>query len=478
MAKKSASDKKETPKTVDLPSAKSFGALTALGAANALWALLLWAELVVARSGGETFCAVNKSVDCVALWDGNFASAIHKYTLLPIAGWGLVWGLLAIAFPLLALMNKADHSEEKTLVYMSATKVIAGIGVITTIGLAVVAAVSGILCLGCLGTYALVGLYAAVALWGLRSFGAPFAPQGATQALVGAALGFGLLVYPGVKTPKNMTKAGQDAIANAANHKPDPHDDKPTSPPPANEPPPFAKGPGSGDPAVDQQMEGFILSLPPQARQILSDALLIYNEAKPLTTEAARVIYGPQNAPVKIVEWTDPLCGHCAQLHDTLDQIRGAVPPNSFSVEPRYYPLDGNCNPGVPRKSPDGLRCKLVGTQLCLEDDANKLSAFTKFVFKNQQSINAEMLDEIIKRYGDANTIKACVESDVTAKKLESDLAYANKLNPDGTPIVLVNGKKAPSFPPFLFLTILNKGSGEHPAYKHLPKPKRGAHMH
>ena len=30
-------------------------------------------------------------LDCSAIWNGAFASAVHRLTGLPIAGWGLVW---------------------------------------------------------------------------------------------------------------------------------------------------------------------------------------------------------------------------------------------------------------------------------------------------------------------------------------------------------------------------------------------------
>src|SRR5690606_31977881 len=93
------------------PSARSLGALVALGVVSALWALFLWAELVVARSGGSAFCAVGDKLDCVALWDGDFASGVHRLTRLPVAGWGLLWGGLATLFPLLALVRRSEDGS-------------------------------------------------------------------------------------------------------------------------------------------------------------------------------------------------------------------------------------------------------------------------------------------------------------------------------------------------------------------------------
>jgi hypothetical protein len=65
----------------------SLAALAGLGFAASLLAAFLWAELVISRSGGATFCGPGAS-DCASLWDGSFAAGIHLQTGLPVAGWG------------------------------------------------------------------------------------------------------------------------------------------------------------------------------------------------------------------------------------------------------------------------------------------------------------------------------------------------------------------------------------------------------
>jgi serine/threonine-protein kinase len=476
VSKKKKAEAPAEPVAPTGPTGRSLGALVVLGALSALWALFLWAELVVARSGGTAFCAVSEGIDCTALWDGDFASSVHKLTRLPVAGWGLLWGGLATAFPLIALITKSEGSP--SIPAVTATRLIGAAGAVSTLGLAGISIASGTLCIGCLGTYVLVVLYAVVSLWAWRDQGFPEASRAITQAFLGFVVGFAVLIYPGIQTPTNAAKAGDAAIAAASKTPPKPANGTATPPKPANkEPPAFATGPGTGDPETDQQVEAFVLSLPPQLQQMLSDALHMYNDSATFETEPPRALHGSADAPLKIVDWTDPLCGHCAQLFDTIKQIEAAVPPGSFSVESRYYPLDGNCNPQVPRKSEDGLRCTIVGAQICMEGREGA-DSFTKMVFDNQRSMNGEMLEGIAKRYIPLEELKACIESDATAKKLESDLKYASKLNPDGTPIVMVNGKKAPGFGPFLYAMILTKGVGQHPGFKHLPKPNKDAHMH
>ena len=43
-----------------------------------------------------------------------------------------------------------------------------------------------------------------------------------------------------------------------------------------------------------------------------------------------------------------------------------------------------------------------------------------------------------------------------------------------GTPLVLVNGKKASPNPAFLLALVLAGGDPQHPAFAALPKPKGG----
>jgi len=127
------------PAAATWPSPASLASLATLGALSALWALFLWAELLVARGGGTAFCAFGGETACVAVWNSSFASVIHASTGLLIAGWGLAWGAVAFALPLLALLRAAEGRPSAALV--SAVRVTAAAGVATVVVmLAVVAA--------------------------------------------------------------------------------------------------------------------------------------------------------------------------------------------------------------------------------------------------------------------------------------------------------------------------------------------------
>ena len=58
--------------------------------------------------------------------------------------------------------------------------------------------------------------------------------------------------------------------------------------------------------------------------------------------------------------------------------------------------------------------------------------------------------------------------------ELDDTLAFCRV---DGTPLVLVNGRKATSFPPFLYAMVLTGGRTDHPAFATLPAANPSAHL-
>ena len=66
------------------------------------------------------------------------------------------------------------------------------------------------------------------------------------------------------------------------------------------------------------------------------------------------------------------------------------------------------------------------------------------------------------------DSFPAVIASDYI-QKLKSDIELAARYQIDGTPLVLVNGRKATSFPPFLYAMVLTGGRTDHPAFATLP---------
>ncbi len=424
------------------PTPGSWASLVALGALASLWALFLWGELVLARSGGTPFCAIGGTSDCTRVWDSGFASSVHGATGLPVAAWGVAWGIVAFVLPLLGLLRAAQGHPLPAVV--SATRVTAAAGVLTVFSMLAVSASERAFCLGCFGTYVVVAGYGGIALLGWQRVGWPDLPRGVALAggvLVGAAA---LLLYPGLHTPHAAEEAGRAAIPAAA----------PTS----------APEPGGGG-----DLQRLLASLDPQLKQALADSLDAYRRSTARPVRTPRTLLGPADAPVRITEFTDVLCTHCAELHKTLASLRQSLPEGSFAVESRQFPLDAECNPLV-RRSGEPVRCVASKVKICMEGRRGELD-LTAALFENQKGLQPDGVYALAEPYRKRGDLDACVQSADTATKLGDDVRYAGEYNPEGTPIVLVNGRLGTAFGPFLYAMVLTRGGADDPAFAALPSP-------
>jgi len=204
--------------------------------------------------------------------------------------------------------------------------------------------------------------------------------------------------------------------------------------------------------------------------------LHVYRSSAETAIPPPRALAGPLAAPVRITEWTDVRCGHCADLHKTLEALRASLPAGSFSVDSRQFPLDAECNPLVKGKR-DPVRCLAALARICLEGKEGA-SAFTGAIFDRQQSLTREQVFALAAPHLSRPALEACLASDATRRKLQDDIAVASRFDPDGTPIVAVNGRRGTSFAPFLYAMVLTGGRDASPSFDALPPPNPRAHLH
>ena len=437
--------------------------MTVLGALSGLWSVFLWAELVLSRSGGGSFCGFGGKFDCTEVWSGALASTVHRASGLPVAGWGLAWSVTAFVFPLIGLARLASSEGPGPLV--SAVRLTALAGLLAVVVLLVGSLAAGAICVACIVTYLLVGGYAGIALLGWRAAGFPEARRGAVLAF-GCTLGaFLLLLYPGLRTPKTSGEAGRRAVDEAASR-------AASAPAEAGSP-----RPGTGDPSRDRALEELVAAMDPAQRQVLADSLAIYRASRLVALPPPRALVGSDLAPVRITEFTDILCEHCAGLYETLQTLRANTPPGSNSVDARQYPLDGRCNPRFRPDKGDDVRCVAARARICIEP-TGKEPEFAGKLFANQKNLTREKVFELAAPYIARDALSGCLADSATRGSLDRDIAAAAQFDSDGTPIVAVNGRRGTSFGPFLYAMVLTKGNPDHPAFDELPPGNAAAHLH
>ena len=474
------------------PAASGLAALTALGVAHALWALFQWTQLVAARTGGRPFCGFGDTGGqaCTAVWDSEFASAVQTYTALPVAGWGLVWSLVAFALPLSTLAVRAAgaggdeardaESREARLALWPATR-LTGLAGLAVVGVLLAAsALQGRLCGSCAVTYAIVIGYAIVCLRLTPLRGAGIL-RGTYLSAGAVALAFVLLYVPGLRTPQGQAREGRrvleqlaaqtggstgpEAPIAAARERERRKEDGTEREARGSDPMPVS------DAQIRSGIRDLLGQFDAELVQTFSDALEAYARAPVRPPREPRFLIGSSRAPVRITEFTDALCGHCADLHETLAQLRAGLPSNSFSVEPRHFPLDASCNSEMTQESTSPVRCIAARAQICLEGQADFLD-FSGSLFLNQQRLDEEKVYELAAPSMPRDELSACMSAATTESKLQSDIAWAIEHEIQGTPLVLVNGREAPAFAPLLYALILTRGDARHSAFEILPAPQ------
>ncbi len=436
--------------------------LAAIASASALWAVFLWRELFRARAGETPFCGFGESVDCGTLWSASFASTIHNTTGVPVAGWGLVWALVAALLPLAALALGERKSREAAA--CTAIELTAAAGVAGLVVLLAASAAEGLFCTSCALTYVLTLAYAAVTFYALRR-PVPRSSQGLALAVAATVGAYLLLLYPGLKTPKSAGEEGQQVLDTARRAT-----EQTGGEPRATSGEDDSRLVGGVD--VDRMLEEFIASLKPRTAQGLSDSLLVYRDGRRTAPESPRLlVLGAADARVEITEFTDVLCSHCATLHQTMTQLADLLPPGSFSLDARHFPLDGRCNPHLrPRDDDDGVRCVAAKALICAED-IGKSFELGGVLFARQRDLTSEQVYELAAPFIDRDTLTQCVSSEATERKLVEDVDYAWLYEPHGTPLVLIDGREGNPFPAFLYAVILAGGDPDHPAFASLPTP-------
>lgn len=443
--------KKAQPKTSEKLSAAAW----VLALATLALAIYQWVELAALRRGMKPACAINATFNCESVWNSPLADSLYGLTGVPVAGLGVVWGLAAAALAFTLWQRVRQGKEDGPFVF--AVRVVAAIGLLATLVFAAESLRMGAVCITCVGTYALTGAFAIVA-WFLSA--RPFKPlpfelrEGLKWSVAALFVAYVAGLTASVMAPtRKVTQAELLARAESVE----------------------VQGAGTDD---ERKLEAYLKGLGADQRQALSDLLEEYRLSRPKgTLPAPRTVWGPADAPVKIVDFTDIRCGHCGNLSATLQVLKRVAPPGALSIEPRYYPLDAECNPGMKGSDKTGVRCLGAKVQLCLEP-APDFWTLREKLFEAQHALTTpeKVMDIASSGSVSRQALEACVQSPETAKKLSEDLAFAESQGITGTPLVLVNGKQAPPLGPLLYALALTRGNADAAIFKSLPAPKPHDH--
>lgn len=168
-----------------------------------------------------------------------------------------------------------------------------------------------------------------------------------------------------------------------------------------------------------------------------------------------RAIFGSEDAPVTIVEYSDFQCPYCAKGYDTVKQVMKEY-GDKVKVVYKHLPLDFH-----PLAMPAAKYFEAIALQ-----SESKAEKFHDEIFENQKRLNQDkekFLKDAAKKAGaDMKKLMKDLESDAVKEIIEQDMAEAKEFGFSGTPGFLINGVSLRGAYPFdEFKKIIDRHLGE-----------------
>jgi predicted DsbA family dithiol-disulfide isomerase len=137
---------------------------------------------------------------------------------------------------------------------------------------------------------------------------------------------------------------------------------------------------------------------------------------------------GPENAPVRLVEFADYQCPYCAKVNPHIAKLREEF-GDKVSVYFKDLPLQMHANA---RKAAEAARCA---------GDQNKFWEFHDQLFRSAQLEVPQLKQQARDLKLDADKFDKCLDEGTQAAAVQKDLTDAQQLGLSGTPAFFLNGQ-------------------------------------
>ncbi|HEY0095462.1 MAG TPA: thioredoxin domain-containing protein, partial [Archangium sp.] len=147
--------------------------------------------------------------------------------------------------------------------------------------------------------------------------------------------------------------------------------------------------------------------------------------------------FGPKDAKVTIVEWSDFQCPFCSRVTPTLKQIKELY-PNDVRVVFRHQPLSFHPN------------AKPAAEASMAAHEQGKFWEYHDKLFQNQKALDRANLEKYAQELGlNMDQFKAALDSGKFRAKVEADATAGAAVGANGTPTFFVNGREFVGAQPF-----------------------------
>lgn len=151
-------------------------------------------------------------------------------------------------------------------------------------------------------------------------------------------------------------------------------------------------------------------------------------------------VYGPSDAKITLVEFSDFECPFCRQLTPQLKHLVDASQGRIRLVH-KAYPLDQSCHPAVDREM-HKHSCKAEIMARCAgEQGKEKFWAMHDAIY-GLGWVDDDSLGELPTKLGlNSDQFQACLWNSATKTRVQEDIKIGIDLGVRGTPMVFINGK-------------------------------------
>ncbi len=156
-------------------------------------------------------------------------------------------------------------------------------------------------------------------------------------------------------------------------------------------------------------------------------------ERRSLIDDPAAPSFGPKDAPVVLVEFSDFQCPFCSRVVPSIEQVRKNY-PDKVRVVYRQFPLS-SIHPNAQ---------KAAEASLCAQEQG-KFWEMYDAMFKEQDKLDVAGLKDKAQKIGlKADQFNACLDNGKYAPKVQAEVELGNKVGVNGTPALFVNGRQVP----------------------------------
>ena len=152
-------------------------------------------------------------------------------------------------------------------------------------------------------------------------------------------------------------------------------------------------------------------------------------------------VKGPADAPIKVVEFADFMCGGCQAASGALRSYFAAQ-GSDISLTFKNFPLEKTCNPGIGQSIHNGA-CELALGAIC----ASELGVFWPYhdrIFSRAWEVatRQDVIDNGVAVGMNKAKLEACLASPEARSKLAIEVKEGFETMVKSTPTLVVNGKR------------------------------------